>query len=303
MKYLVLGSSGFLGSYLGFALERAGHEIVGVSRSGSPHYKTSVTASLGEIPSVIANQAPDAVINAIAMASHEACEEDPEAAREINATLPATWAHSASEAGAKFVHISTDAVFDGIRDGLYKEDDEASPESVYGLTKREGEILVLDRSPGALVLRVNFFGWSKGSSTGILDFFVRSLNAGEKITGFTDYIVSSLYVGDLADALADLVNQKEAGLFHTVSSSPASKYEFGVMVAEELGLSTEFLKPGLLSEATELAPRGHNLALSVEKISSTLDRAMPSTLEGIRRAIRERDAVMDYLGRNKSEEP
>ena len=75
------------------------------------------------------------------------------------------------------------------------------------------------------------------------------------------------------------------------------------MVAEELGLSTEFLKPGLLSEATELAPRGHNLALSVEKISSTLGRSMPSTLEGIRRAIRERDAVMDYLGRNKSEEP
>ncbi|MFM1953474.1 MAG: putative dTDP-4-dehydrorhamnose reductase, partial [Actinomycetota bacterium] len=280
MKYLVLGSSGFLGSYLGFALERAGHEVVGVSRSGSPHYKTSVTASLGEIPSAIARQAPDVVINAIARASHEACEERPREAIETNATLPGAWAYATAESGAKFVHISTDAVFDGIRDGLYREDDQASPESLYGATKREGEILVLERNPGALVLRVNFFGWSKDSSKGILDFFVRSLNAGEKITGFTDYIVSSLYVGDLVDALVDLVNQKEAGVFHTVSSSPASKYEFGLMVAEELGLSTEFLKPGLLSEATELAPRGHNLALSVEKICSTLDRAMPSTLEG-----------------------
>ncbi len=245
---------------------------------------------------VITSGDVDAVINCVAVASHEACEADPENAQTVNATFPPLWASAAAETGASFVHISTDAVFDGTSTELYRETDATNPESLYGMTKVQGERAVLAANPGALVLRANFFGWSQHQRSGILDFFVNAFTDQITITGFQDYVVSSVYMGDLVDAMMELVEGGASGVFHTVSSTPRSKYDFGHMVATVTGLSADCMTAGSLADATGLAPRGHNLALSTAKIEHVLGRAMPSTEAGIQRAVSERDALMDYFG-------
>ena len=297
MKVLILGSSGFLGSYLGFALPRAGHEVFGVSRRDVAYFpNNTVITDLGAVEGIIRRGECDAVINCVAVASHEECEKDPETAEAINSLFPGVWASAANEIGARFVHISTDAVFDGTSSGLYVENDETRPESVYGSTKVRGEQAVLGANPRALVLRVNFFGWSRSHESGILDFFVNAFTNQLPITGFQDYVVSGLYMGHLVDVMVELVETEESGIFHTVSSTPLSKYDFGQMVARCAGLSADSMAEGLLAEATGLAPRGHDLSLSTAKIERTLGHSMPSTEAGVVRALAEREALMDYFG-------
>ena len=297
MKVLVLGSSGFLGSYLGFALPRMGHQVSGVSRREVSYFPDNrVVTSVDGFADVIQTGGYEVVINCVAVASHEACESNPENAEAINAITPGAWASVAAQVEARFVHISTDAVFDGSRAELYTEGDETAPESVYGRTKVQGEKAVLAANPDALVLRANFFGWSRSQKSGILDFFVTAFNNQNPVTGFQDYVVSSLYMGDLADSMMELVERGASGVFHTVSSTPLSKYDFGQMIAEFGGLSADCMAAGSLSDAQGLAPRGHNLSLSTSKTEEVLGRVMPSTEVGVQRAFAERAVLMDYFG-------
>ena len=297
MRVLLLGSSGFLGAYVGYSLSALGWEVGGIARSSHPGINPShLIDDASEVEALIRHHSCDVVINCIAMASHEACESDPEAAQEINARLPGKWAEAARSIGAQFVYISTDAVFDGESDHLYSESDPTHPGSVYGASKRAGEQAVLQADPEALVFRANFFGWSENSSKGILDFFVNAMSEGKNVQGFRDYEVSSLYMGDLCDAIVELLSVNAHGLFHAVASSTLSKYEFGLAVAKAGHLDAAYIQPGSLRENEGLSNRGAHLGLSVDKIEHILGRAMPTTVQGLGRAFEERQAVMDYLG-------
>lgn len=296
MKFLVLGASGFLGSYVGYGLEAAGHQAIGVARRPVPHYSQArMVASLEEVQKEILSDSWDVVINCIAVASHEACEESPREAERINAELPGMWARAARDTGARFLHVSTDAVFDGESDSLYQEDDPARPGSLYGVTKLRGEQEVARQNSEALITRANFFGWSRDHNAGILDFFATALEDGREVVGFQDYVVSSLYVGDLVDAWLDLLTVGAQGLFHVVSSSTESKYDFGRYVAQALGKPENLIRPGFLSDNSTMVPRGHHLGLSTRRVEASLHRSMPTTREGIGRAIRERERVGDYF--------
>lgn len=299
MRFLVLGSSGFLGSYLGFSIPRSGHDVAGVSRSSVSYFPhSSQERDPARFTNVIDSGSYDVVVNCVALASHEMCEADPDTARAVNATLPGVWASAAMNAGARFVHISTDAVFDGSSTDLYTETDEAAPGSVYGATKLAGERAVLDANPDALILRANFFGWSQSRQHGILDFFAGALSRNVPVTGFQDYVVSSLYMGDLSDVILEISSHNVSGIYHAVSSTPLSKFDFAIAVAEAGGHSADSLSPGLVSEARGLAPRGHNLSLSTAKIEQVLGWSMPSTREGLERAFAERSDVIDYFGQS-----
>ena len=299
MKALVLGSSGFLGSYLGFALPALGWEVAGLSRDGAEYFPSNrLVGSAAEIEGLLEHGGYDVVINAIAMASHERCEQEPGEAVRINATLPGRWAAVCSRTGAKFVHISTDAVFDGESERPYTEADLPNPKGVYGSSKRAGEEAVSETNPEALILRTNFYGWSATGDTGILDFFVNSFSQGATITGFTDYRVSSLYMGDLVDAMVETIGRDASGVLHAVASDSASKYEFGLAVTTEFGLDSSVMTPGALGDAATLSVRGRNLALSTAKIEGVLGRSMPSSFSGLARARAERSALMDYFGQS-----
>ncbi len=299
MKALVLGSSGLLGSYLGFALPTLGWQTAGLSRDGAEFFPGNRhVGSAQEIEGLLEAGGYDVVINAIAMASHERCEKEPAEALLVNATLPGRWAAACARTGTKFVHISTDAVFDGESTTPYEDDDLPNPVGVYGTSKLAGEEAVSAANPDALILRTNFYGWSASGGTGILDFFVNSFSQGTAITGFTDYRVSSLYLGDLVDALLGAVTSDARGVYHAVASDAASKHDFGLAVATEFGLESSSMTPGTLADATALSPRGRNLTLATSKLEGILGRPMPKSFSGLARARAERTALMDYFGQS-----
>ena len=284
MKALILGASGFLGSYAGYALAKQGWQLTSVSRATtSPHSSHHTIDSLAEVPAILRSRPWDVVVNCVAMASHEQCEARPEVAQEINADLPARWAGITAEIGASFVHVSTDAVFDGAQNQLYAENDDTAPHSVYGKTKRWGEGAVLHENPHSLVLRTNFFGWSQNSRKGILDFFATGFESQQEMTGFTDYVVSSLYMADVWELIAEALEKNASGIYHLTSSTPLSKYDFGRAVGKALGGDETLMSAGVLPESTSLGKRSHNLGLSVAKLETLVGHPIPGTLSGIAR--------------------
>ncbi len=289
--WLITGATGFLGANLGVFLDGRARRI-GTSRTGqaaSPLFDEWVAADLVHpegLNTAIEVHRPDVIVHAAAMASHESCEAAPDLAERINAGAAGSIADAAAAIGARFVLISTDAVFDGSR-GHYSEEDEANPTSVYGLTKLHGEQLVA-RHPEALIVRTNFFGWSPGGSRSILEFFVNELTAGNRVRGFTDFTTTSAYAQVVAEILWRLVGSGASGLCHATSPDALTKFEFGVAVADTFGLDASLIEP---ATADIQPPRGRDLSLDVSGVQALLGVPLPTQREGIARARADSDAL------------
>lgn len=295
MKFLVLGASGFLGNYLGYYLTSNGHHVVGVSKSNSNSYKNFILVhDMEDYENVIDRFKPDVVINAVAVTSHELCEQRSDHAYLINSTCAGCWAKAAKNAGSIFVQISTDAVFDGNSNELYLESDNSLPNSVYGKSKLKGEDLVAKEYSESLIIRTNFFGWSPKGNRGILDFFIKNFSDKNPITGFCDYFVSSMYVGDLCDVMLALINMQTHGIYHVASTTTSSKYEFGLAVGLNFGFETKCMTPGYLDDVLTLSPRGKNLGLATFKAADAIGMPIPDLTTSLKRAREEKSAIMSW---------
>ena len=182
--------------------------------------------------------------------------------------------------GTRFLHISTDAVFDG-RKGDYVESDSTNPLSIYACSKLAGERAVQDANPYAIIARVVFFGWSLSGLRSLSEFFFNHLRAGEPVKGFTDTYFSPLYVEDLARVLLKMVTVDLAGVYHVASSEKLSKYEFGMRIAKRFGFDPELIEPIKGSDIDRGASRSLNLHLRPDKVQAALGYALPSVDNGI----------------------
>lgn len=286
MKILVTGASGLLGLNLSL-MEVEAHTIVGVDRSklaDTPFEIIKADLLDPEVEHRILDTVkPDAVIHTAALANLEACEEQPETARLLNAELPGELADACARRGIRMMHISTDAVFDGTKDGVYTEEDAPNPQGIYAQTKLEGERNVLSANPGAVVVRVNFFGWSLSGTRSLPEFFINNLSAGKKAQGFTDVFFCPLFVGDLAEILIKILAQGLSGIYHVVGSESLSKHDFGIAVARQFGLDERLIEAVSVEESTLIARRSHNLRLSIHKLSTALGEPVPGYSTGLDR--------------------
>lgn len=107
---------------------------------------------------------PDLLVNAAAYTAVDRAESDPTTARAVNATAPGALAQLAKALGIPLVHVSTDYVFDGAKQGAYVEDDPIAPLGVYGATKAAGEQAVRDAQPQHLILRTSWVYASHGAN-------------------------------------------------------------------------------------------------------------------------------------------
>ena len=261
------------------------YEVVGVDRGKlkSAPFKV-VQADLSHkdaIDSLIDTTQPDWLINCAALANLEKCEEDPTQARSLNTDLPGELAAACAKRDIRFVHISTDAVFDGTKGGFYTEDDDASPPGVYSQTKLDGEFAVQDINPQAIIARVNFYGWSLGGRRSLAEFFVNNLREGKTINGFTDVIFCPMLVNGTARLLLEMLQKNLSGLYHVVGAQPMNKYQFGVEVARTFGLREDLIFPRSVEGSDLTAKRSHNLWLSTHKLSTDLGHAIPPFSTGL----------------------
>jgi len=284
MKLLITGASGLLGINLAMEAMRE-HEVFGVDRgklqsAPFPVIKTNFYNSHA-FDSVLDSTKPDWVINCSALANLEECERHPDQAKILNTDLPRELAEDCAKRNIKFIHLSTDAVFDGTKEGEYTEEDEPNPQGVYSQTKLDSERAVQEVNPQAIIARVNFFGWSLGGRRSLGEFFVNNLSEGKNVNGFTDVIFCPMWVNHLSQTLLEMLAKDLHGLYHVVGAQAMSKYQFGVEVARTFGLRSSLIAPQSVERSSLTAKRSHNLWLSVHKLSTDLGRAIPDFSTGL----------------------
>jgi dTDP-4-dehydrorhamnose reductase len=287
MRLLVTGATGLLGLNLSLVAAVQGHQVTGLYHShrlqGVPFDLVGVDlldtkSALG----VIGRTDPQAIIHCAAIADLNNAEKIPEITHQINCDVAGALADAAYAWGIPFVHISTDAVFDG-RTGGYTEEANPNPLSVYAQSKLAGEQAVQAHNPDAIIARVVFFGWSLSGKRSLSEFFFNNLKAGKRVKGFTDTLFCPLYTEDLAEILVEMLFAGLSGLFHVVSPESISKYDFGVRIAQRFGFDPRLIEPISMHEVIRAAPRASNLILKPDKVQVALGHPLPSIDAGIER--------------------
>ncbi len=284
MKILITGASGLLGINLAQETMHA-HEITGVDRGKLVHapfpiLKADLLAP-GAVDFIIETARPDWVINCAALANLEECENNPELAHRLNTDMPAQLAKACKSHGIAYVHISTDAVFDGTSIAFYKEEDEPNPLSLYSKTKLEGERAVFAEDHNAIITRVNFYGWSLTGRRSLAEFFFHNLTHNKSMSGFTDVKFCPMLVNDTARTLVKMLQKGLNGLYHLVGPQAMSKYQFGVEIARKFGLRDGEISPKSINTSSLNARRSNNLCLSINKISTDLGEVLPEFSTGL----------------------
>ena len=238
MKVLILGSNGRLGSSLVRRWATLPDiEVIALTRTqvdlSDPE---KAEASL----STVAFGAGDVVVNCAAATDVDGCEHDHDLARKINAESPGRIARLCGERGARLVHLGTDYVFDGELDRPYTEEDVPNPLSHYGVTKLEGDRVVLAASPLHVVVRVSWvFGPDKPS---FVDAIVRRALTSPEAAAVHDKTSSPSYTEDMALWLAEFLKPMESpgasntllpgGIYHLCNSGTCSWRGYGEYALE-----------------------------------------------------------------------
>jgi dTDP-4-dehydrorhamnose reductase len=284
MRILITGASGLLG--LNLALEAARqHTVIGLANRQALQTQAFqvVKADLleaGIIPRLLEQTQPDWVIHCAALAELEACEADPELARRLNSEAPGELAAYVARGGARLLHVSTDAVFDG-QQGGYTEASPPNPLGVYARTKLAGEQAVARADPQAIIARVNLVGWSPGGRRSLAEFFVYNLLAGRPVKGFTDVYFCPLLANHLGGLMLKMLAAGLHGLYHVVNRECITKYDFGVALARRFGLDESLIAPLSVAQAGLKAARSPNLTLRTDKLTRDLGEAPPGMSETI----------------------
>ncbi len=283
-RILITGASGLLG--LNLAQETMNtHDITAVDRGKLVNAPFKVLngdlLNAGTVDSALDSAQPEWLIYCAALADLEACENNPDLSRRLNIDLPAQLAKACKARGISFVHISTDAVFDGEKDGFYTEEDTPNPLGVYSQTKFAGEQAVFAEYANAIVARVNFYGWSLSGRRSLAEFFHHNLTNNKSMSGFTDVRFCPMLVNDTARTLIKMLQKNLSGLYHVVGPQAMSKYQFGVEIARRFSLKESEISPKSILSSSLTARRSHNLWLSTHKLSTALGESLPEFSTGL----------------------
>lgn len=236
MKALIAGGGGQLGQML-HRCAPPDAEVIALRKDALDIANESM------VNHVVALYRPDVLFNAAAYTAVDRAEQEPDQARLINATGVGYLAAACRRLGVRFVHVSTDFVFDGRSSLAYRPDDTPQPLGVYGQTKRDGELAA---GNDALIVRTAWVYGPVGHN--FVRTMLRLMAEQPSVRIVADQIGTPTYAPSLATALWTLAAQAAQGLYHVTDSGVASWYDFAVAIQEEA------LAAGLLSKSVPVIP-------------------------------------------------
>ncbi|MDP2865008.1 MAG: dTDP-4-dehydrorhamnose reductase [Elusimicrobiota bacterium] len=232
MKYLIAGANGQLASEFISQFGRAGTAFLAPSEQ-----EFDITSPVS-IKAVVEAYRPDVILNCAAYNLVDKAQTESAKAFLVNAEGPRNLAMAARQAGAKFVHYSSDYVFSGTKTtGAYLETDPTGPVNIYGESKLQGEKLVLAEYPQALILRLS---WVYGCGS---QNFIYKLQQWSKNPGSLKIADDEISVPTSTERVADLTLKAIVcgitGLYHGVSSGYCSRFEWAKAILNIVGIEKE----------------------------------------------------------------
>ncbi len=221
------------------------------------------------------------IINCAAYTAVDKAEDHKELAKKINEDGPRNLALT----GAKIIHISTDYVFDGHNYKPYHSEDETHPLSVYGVTKRAGELAVWENAKEVVIIRTAWLYSNYGNN------FVKTMrrlgHEKSEINVVADQIGSPTFAGDLAEAIVTILpqmNEQNKGVYHYTNEGICSWYDFACEIMSLSGMNCK-VNPIPSSAYPTKAVRPFYSVLSKEKIKSTFKINIPHWKESLKKCL------------------
>ena len=269
MKTLVLGASGQLGQCLKAVASERGLDFLVF-----PDEQAGNILNLDGLSDLFNEVQPAYVINCAAYTAVDKAEDEVDICRLVNKQGALNVASVCKTYGAKLVHVSTDFVFKGDTVELLKEDDLAEPVSIYGLTKLEGEIDIIDTLPEHYILRTSWL-YSEFAN----NFVKTMLKLGaerDSLGIIADQIGSPTYAIDLAGAILDIIVSAKAdyGVYHYSNEGAVSWYDFAKAIFEIGGVAV-LVNPIPTSAYPTKATRPKFSVMDKSKIKSVFGVEVP----------------------------
>ncbi len=234
-KILIVGSTGMLAFDLMRVLEKD-YEVIGASRADFN------VIDYAKAENFIKINKPDVVVNTAAYHKTEECELNPEQSFAVNAIGAFNISKAAAACGAKIIFISTDYVFDGLKE-FFIESDMPNPLNVYGASKLAGENLTKIANDNYYVIRTSWLFGIHQSSKGhnFVTLMLEKAESGETIKVVNDQFGSPTYTRDLAVKIKELIDKNApAGIYHITNSGSCSWHEFAKKIFELSNLKPNF---------------------------------------------------------------
>lgn len=281
MRIVVTGANGQLGQDIVKLLE-VQHEVHGLTRE-----QLDITNE-DQCLEVIQRLKPEVVIHSAAYTAVDLAETNESEAYRVNSDGTRNLAIAAEKIGAKFVYISTDYVFDGMATQSYSEDDTTNPQSVYGKSKRAGELHVQAISSKYFIVRTSWVYGVYGKN------FVKTMleltKTRDSLKVVSDQCGSPTYTVDLALFLQKLIETDRYGIYHASNSGVCSWYDFACAIFEDSGITMK-VEPCTTEEFPRPAPRPRNSAMEHGAIRANGFEDLRAWREGLKAFLKELEEV------------
>lgn len=233
MKILILGKNGMLGHVVFNYFSQLGIDVIGtVSKDGEILF--DAYANQEDLESIVKKEKPDVVINCIGILNQVA-ENNKELAVKLNSLLPHYCDNLSKKYNFKFIHVSTDCVFEGTK-GNYNENSQTDATSFYGRSKALGEL----NNEHNVTLRTSIIGPDNNpNGIGLFQWF---MNQTDKINGYSKVLWTGVTTIELAKAMEKAITNDLSGLHHVVNNEFISKYELLNNIKDIFGKNIEIDK-------------------------------------------------------------
>ena len=279
MKILITGSSGFLDKNLYERLKRQ-NKIVGVDKNKSEFTDYLIDlADTKETEGLIKIVTPDIIIHTAALSNVDYCETHREEAYNANIQVTKNLIDGLENQKAKFIFISSDYVYDGIR-GNFNEESKPNPLNYYGKTKLEAEEIV-KRYKNYLIIRPTvMFGWDEGGKNFFMQLFQ---NQKEKklMKVPIDQYSNPTYVNLLVEIIYKSILKNLTGTFIATGPETINRYDFGLKISNVLDFDKKLILPVKTKDLGQIAQRPLNCGTCSSKIKKALKMRFPSLEESL----------------------
>ncbi len=279
MRVTIFGASGLLGKAL--MREWSADAVTGL---------TSRDADIRDarrVQRVVEDTRPDWIVLSAAYTDVDGCESNTELAFSVNCDGAVNVANAAKMFGARFAFLSSDYVFDGKKTTPYEIDDVRNPQSVYGRTKAEAEIKLLDLMPDCCIARTSWLFGAGGKC--FPDTILKLAASRPALDVVDDQRGCPTYTTDLARAIIQLCRKNASGIVHVTNAGDCTWFEFAQEIVRNAGLSTA-VRPVSSQQMARPAPRPAYSVLSAVSLRA-LGIEIPSWPDALRRYIKERPLI------------
>ena len=248
---VVTGAGGQLGRQLVAAFAHAGHWVIGLDRAALDIGDPAAATRLGRYK-------PAVVVNAAAWTDVDGSARDPERAMELNGAAAGRLARAAADAGALFVQVSTNEVFDGQAAEPYVEDAPTAPINPYAASKLAGEQAVVDAGGEHLIVRTAWVFGPGGTNfpSRILRAALGARERGEALRVVADELGNPTWAPDLAQRIVAAVAKALRGVLHLAGEPPTSRFDWAQLILHDLvGLELRAITQAEYQRASAVPPR------------------------------------------------